>query len=588
MPGQPLTVGAPEAFVTDQELPTTLDRGRYRIEKVLGSGGTATVLLAEDTRIGVRRAIKILHPQYARSAESRRRFLNEAHAQAGLAHPNVLMVHDAVEDEVHAFLVMELAEGGNLGDRVVLQGVLSPVDVAEVGITIGSALGVAHRAGVIHRDIKPANILVDRHGVLKLADFGIARVDGERFHLTQTGSVMGTWAYMPPEQRSDSASVDARSDIYAFGVTLYALLKGREASDLHNREAWERAFVGVPPGLAEIIQTATRLFPEDRYATADELVEALRTWLAQEAGGAHVRSRPSATFLPDSPTNLTLDGAGDHETAQYTLIPTPATTFDGLSEDSSGPMEVAPTVLASPEDIASGAFPTGAAAGDTQDSAPTTVPGASGSNTLMNLLVGVMAAASVVAVCALLWVLFVAKDRGKDGVLPPAVPPTVTVAPQVTPPPVEPPPTGPDPVPPVDPDPVPTAEADAGKTPGGTASPETSPPEPKGSSGRRRRVIKVIPSGSADDGGTADPPPDAGPAMGKLRVRTVPSGATVKLRGRTLPSSGGVVELPIGNQTVELVSASGESTRIAVMVKESRTVELCYSFDTNSACGAAQ
>ena len=585
----------------DQEhLPSTLDGGRYVIEKVLGAGGTATVLLAEDTRIGVRRAIKILHPQFAKSAESRRRFLNEAHAQAGLAHPNVLMVHDAVEDGATTFLVMELAERGNLGDRVLEQGVMSPDDVAEVGITIGGALAVAHKAGVIHRDIKPANILVDRHGVLKLADFGIARVDGERFHLTRTGSVMGTWAYMPPEQRTDSASVDARSDIYAFGVTLYALLKGREASDLHNKESWKRAFDGVPAGLARVIQNATRLYPEDRYASMEELVSELQRWRSSASAEERSAQVPSLAPIVNPHDATDVIGAAAPGRALHTLVPDANTSFDG--EDDSGSLAslaalprppVALTSLAEEQapDPETGSGQPGPAL--TASQAPTGSD--AGQHRVANLLMGITAAASVVAVAALLFVLF---GRGPSGE-PAAVPPTPAVA--AAKPPVEaavdaaatdpesaPPEAAPD-APPTAPDaaaPAPSKPAAGGSTEASAGSASAG----SGSSKRpKRRVIKVIPSGSSSESGasSAAPAPE-GPAMGKMRVRTVPSGATVKHRGRVVAAKSGFYELPVGNQTVELVSPSGETTRMAVMVRSGSTVDLCYSFDTNSACGGAQ
>jgi serine/threonine-protein kinase len=561
--------------VEQDHLPSTLDGGRYVVERVLGAGGTATVLLAEDTRIGVRRAIKILHPQFAKSAESRRRFLNEAHAQAGLAHPNVLMVHDAVEDGETTFLVMELAEKGNLGDRVVEEGVLTPSQVADVGITIGGALAVAHKAGVIHRDIKPANILVDRHGVLKLADFGIARVDGERFHLTRTGSVMGTWAYMPPEQRSDSASVDARSDIYAFGVTLYALLKGRDASDLHNQEGWERAFAGVPPGMARIIQRATRLYPEDRYSDMTELVADLEAWLAELKPGQPAQSSSSPRRSSGLGSTMPFADLPPSRPGQalHTLVPGP-----GMDEDDSDPIE--PTTLAPGAPVAEPEEPAPAA----DEPAPTVVVAPPGAGRLANVLLGITAAASVVAVAALLFVL-AGGQGGQD--TPPAAParaasapaaaPSVVTPPPATAPPAEPAPEPPPEAPPPAGDPPPTA------APAPEAAPSTSSSRPK------RRVIKVIPSSSGgDDGSTAPAPAPEGPSTGRIRVRTVPSGATVKVRGRVLKATAGAYELPVGNQTVELVSPSGESTRMAVMVKAGSVVDLCYSFDTNSACGGGQ
>ncbi|MCK6506793.1 serine/threonine protein kinase, partial [Myxococcota bacterium] len=261
--------------------PELLSEGRYRIERVLGVGGMSVVLLAFDNRMHVQRAIKLLHKRYAKSPQVRERFENEAYAQARLRHPNILMVHDVVDDDVGVYLVMELAEGGSLADRVKQQGPLSPREAAQVGITMCRALGVAHAEGVVHRDIKPENVLVDKHGTLKVADFGIARVVDRHGNLTQTGMVMGTWAYMPPEQRESARQVDGRADIYALGATLFYLLTGKQPTALHNPETHGREYVDFPEALARAIQKATRLYPEDRYQSCEELARDLEEMLGE-------------------------------------------------------------------------------------------------------------------------------------------------------------------------------------------------------------------------------------------------------------------------------------------------------------------
>ena len=156
------------------------------------------------------------------------------------------MVHDVIEDEQGLYMVMELAESDSVGARVTQSGTLSAREVADVGIAVGNALSAAHAAGVIHRDVKPANILVDRLGALKLADFGIARVLDREQQLTRTGTIMGTWAYMPPEQREETREVDHRADIHALGVTLHALYTGRHSANLHNQEYYAEAFGDMP------------------------------------------------------------------------------------------------------------------------------------------------------------------------------------------------------------------------------------------------------------------------------------------------------------------------------------------------------
>ena len=137
------------------ELPKTLDGGRYRIEGLIGTGGSAHVLLATDRRMNVQRAIKLLLPKIAQSDSNRSRFRTEAHAQAQLKHPNVLMVHDVVEDAQGFYLVMELAEKDSLAERIYRSGPLPPMETLEVGVAIGNAIALAHANGLIHRDIKP-------------------------------------------------------------------------------------------------------------------------------------------------------------------------------------------------------------------------------------------------------------------------------------------------------------------------------------------------------------------------------------------------------------------------------------------------
>ena len=138
-------------------IPTHLGAGRYRIQEVLGEGGSAWVLLAHDTRMDVLRAIKRLHPTMAHATGNRARFKNEARAQAGLKHPNILMVHDVVEDDDGIYLVMELAEGGSLAGRVEKGGPLPVREVVEIGATLCRALQEAHSTNIIHHNIKPNN-----------------------------------------------------------------------------------------------------------------------------------------------------------------------------------------------------------------------------------------------------------------------------------------------------------------------------------------------------------------------------------------------------------------------------------------------
>ncbi|MFZ5476957.1 MAG: serine/threonine-protein kinase [Myxococcota bacterium] len=244
---------------------------RYRILSVLGQGADATVYHAEDTRLGVTRALKVhlgaSEPALAARAEEEARVLSR------FDHPAIVRVFDAFVDDGRLVLVLEHAPGGTLAERVRALGPLPPDEAVRVVSRVLEALEVCHAAGVVHRDVKPANVLLGEGGVVRLADFGLARVPDAR--RTETGAALGTWAYMAPEQRRDAARVDARADLYAAGATLYAALTGREPFDVGNPELSEPLLASLPAPLAEVVRKATRARPEDRYASAHQMREAL-------------------------------------------------------------------------------------------------------------------------------------------------------------------------------------------------------------------------------------------------------------------------------------------------------------------------
>lgn len=586
------------------DIPETLDRGRYKVERLLGTGGTASVYLATDTRMGVQRAIKVLHTDFARSRQNRARFLTEAQAQAALKHPNVLMVHDVLDDDQGLYMVMELAESDSLGQRVSKLGTLSPKATAEVGIFVGGALAAAHDAGVIHRDIKPANILMDRHGVLKVADFGIARLASREVSLTRTGTVMGTWAYMPPEQREDTTQADARADIYALGVTLHALLTGRNSSNLHNRELYETAFAGVPEPLAKVIQKATRLFPEDRYQTSRELVEALKA-IVEDLPGASLeegheaeRTDPdglalmgtsSAVFsrlsAPTGATALPEKALGAGNRTQDTWLTEPG---DESAVAPAGGGTIVPTaddqdtrlLPPSAAEAAAGVQPAPAAPVPAAEPAPAEEPApATGGGSLPVLL---LAGALMFALVAGGGFLVIPRllDRGDPT---PAPASTAPAAPHPTPSPAatEPAPgTGADEAA-TDAEAAHAAQAAASEPEGAPAS---SPRKPK------RRTIRVIPGAGSSSGGAsagATPAPEATAPSGRtgvVRVRTIPSGATVLHRGSAVPrESNGDYILPVGTQVLQLRHGD-EVHDVPVSVTESRAASVCYNFDENASC----
>ncbi len=210
--------------------------GRYEIGDELGEGGMATVFRARDRELRRDVAVKVLFPHLARRAEVVRRFHREARAAAGLEHANILRIYDVGGNEPSAdpgargeldppYIVMELIRGRTLLQEVEQRGPILAEVVACIGALLADALGAAHAAGIIHRDIKPSNVLIAQGGRLLLADFGVARLETEDSLVTRTGALLGTPAYMSPEQATGDTAT-ARSDVYSLGATLYQLSTG--------------------------------------------------------------------------------------------------------------------------------------------------------------------------------------------------------------------------------------------------------------------------------------------------------------------------------------------------------------------------
>jgi serine/threonine-protein kinase len=265
----------------------TLAGGRYRIERVLGGGGMAVVYRAHDEELHRTVAVKLLAEHLAEDPEFRQRFLGEARAAARLSHPNVVAVYDAGEDEGRPFIVMEVVEGETLADVLARRRPLPPSEVVALGIQAAAGLEHAHAHGLVHRDVKPQNLLLRADGVLKVADFGIARaaVAATR-RLTRAGTILGTAAYLAPEQAAGE-DVTAAADVYALGAVLYEAASGRPpfrgetpAELLAARQESvvvplsERAR-GVPPALEELVMRCLARNPDYRPASAGELARLL-------------------------------------------------------------------------------------------------------------------------------------------------------------------------------------------------------------------------------------------------------------------------------------------------------------------------
>jgi serine/threonine protein kinase len=262
--------------------------GRYRLERRLGVGGMATVQLAFDTRLERNVAVKLLAEHLADDSSFVSRFRREALAAARLVHPNVVQVFDfGLDDTTHRnFIVMEFVDGLSCAEILREHGSLPPDDAVDILAQSCRGLAYAHRHEVIHRDVKPGNLLRSRDGMVKLADFGIAKA-AEQSDITKVGSVLGTAAYLSPEQaRGEPAG--PQSDMYALGVVAYQLLAGRlpyEAASLTDlarlQESGPPARLdevtsGVSPALAATVARALHRDPDQRYADATDMETALR------------------------------------------------------------------------------------------------------------------------------------------------------------------------------------------------------------------------------------------------------------------------------------------------------------------------
>jgi serine/threonine-protein kinase len=276
--------------------------GRYVVEDVLGRGGMATVYLARDEELERPVAVKILAGHLAGDPSFRDRFVREARLAAQLSHPNVVQIFDAGEDEGHPYIVMECVEGHTLADELRNRRPQDPARVVDIGIQVCAGLEHAHTAGLIHRDIKPANLLLRDDGTVKIADFGIARA-AESTRLTQMGSVLGTAAYLSPEQALGE-EVTAATDIYALGCVLYEGLTGRtpyvfetlaELAVKHQQEAIppvRELCPEVPEPLEAVVMRCLARNPDFRPASAADLARGLSTAAPPDAA---TRPLPQAT-----------------------------------------------------------------------------------------------------------------------------------------------------------------------------------------------------------------------------------------------------------------------------------------------------
>jgi len=264
---------------------------KYELLDEIGHGGMATVFRARDERLDRLVAVKVLHPHLQKAREARVRFTREAKSVAKLKHPNILEIYDySGEGSEESYIAAELLTGPTLKRFVEDQGELPAEVAACFTIQIARALGAAHAEGIVHRDVKPENVLLHENRILKLTDFGIAQmVDSQSF--TATGQILGSPGHMAPEQ-VEGGDVSDRTDVFSLGTVLYYLAVGRLPFTGRNpHQVLKRIMDGEYPDplrvmpsigheLAAIIDKAMRVDPAERYATAKELIDALRAFLA--------------------------------------------------------------------------------------------------------------------------------------------------------------------------------------------------------------------------------------------------------------------------------------------------------------------
>ncbi|MBC7818407.1 MAG: DUF1080 domain-containing protein [Planctomycetaceae bacterium] len=286
----------------------SLTLGNYVILDKLGQGGMGMVLKAKHTRMGRLVALKVMSPAALKSPDAVKRFHREVQAAAKLEHPNIVTAYDADEANGTHFLVMQFIDGDDLSELVKKHGPLPAEQAVRCILQAARGLEFAHEQGVIHRDIKPANLLIDKKGTVKILDMGLARIDAaiggssEGAGLTNTGAIMGTVDYMPPEQAMDAKHADARSDIYSLGISLYYLLTGKVAYGgdtmmkklMAHRESPIPSIVAdaasVQANLADVSSVGNALDavfrrmvakrPEDRFQTMTEVIAGLERCLA--------------------------------------------------------------------------------------------------------------------------------------------------------------------------------------------------------------------------------------------------------------------------------------------------------------------
>ena len=258
--------------------------GKYKITRLIGEGGMASVYEAEHEMLGTKVAIKVLNPILSANAQIKERFRNEAKLLASLDHPNITKVIDFDEQPQQLSIVMEFLNGEDLNDKIKRNGPLSEKEITDVFSQALSAFQYAHEKGIVHRDIKPSNIFILPNGFVKILDFGIAKLFGQGNEMTQTGTQMGTPIYMSPEQVKADKSIDHRSDIYSLGVTMFYAINGKppynsntdSQFEIFNKIVYEPLTLsGIHNRFEAIIEKACAKDRDERYQSCEDFLSEL-------------------------------------------------------------------------------------------------------------------------------------------------------------------------------------------------------------------------------------------------------------------------------------------------------------------------
>ncbi len=305
----------------------------YKILEKIGEGGMGVVYKAEDTRLKRTVALKFLPPEMTRDAQAKARFVQEAQAAAALDHPNICAVFEIGESEGSTYIVMPYLKGQSLKDKIAL-GPLSVGEAIDIAGQVAEGLKEAHERGIIHRDIKPANIMLTEKGLAKIMDFGLAKLESG-LELTRTMAVMGTAAYMSPEQaRGDE--VDLRTDIWSFGATLYEMLTGQKPfGQKHDQaliysilndttESVSRIRPEIPSPIERVIQKALEKDKSRRYQNMSELLKDLNLKGSLMVGMSKAEKSivvlPFADISPDQDNEYFADGLTEEIIADLSAL----------------------------------------------------------------------------------------------------------------------------------------------------------------------------------------------------------------------------------------------------------------------------